>query len=383
MAMLTTKTLGEESQLHQQPLFLTGREKGSVPVSPGVRPWSVLLLRGQRRTMAIMRFLPPLAFAVLALIAVGCGDHESSSGGGGTSTAQSDCHVRFAMTDGELTGEFQAIIDYSRTTGHFVGVNTDVECVRLDSRAAVYGANQCTGPDGECRNRDHTELYVVAQTTQQLSAPLDLLDCHFVGSKDPTIDDFVLADVFATDAHGAPATPPPTVAVTEITCVGPETTTTTLPATEPCGDVECPSGEACVDGECIVTNHYRVELQTDAAATYAALQLDMRYDCRDGHFDGLGDMTVCRTAPTVNAYAAFNNVPCLSDSDSSTLTAGVISLLGWPGPGPFISCDYTSATGEPPAPESFHIEIVEALNLEDKPVKNAAVSVSAIRPIAP
>jgi hypothetical protein len=330
-----------------------------------------------------MRSLTALALAVLILIAAGCGDHDSSSGGGGTNTAQSDCHVRFAMTGGELTGEIQAIVDYSRTAGHFVGVNTDVECVRLDSRAAVYGANQCTGPDGECRNRDHTELYVVAQTTQQLPAPLDLLDCHFVGSKDPAIDDFVFTDVFATDAHGWQVIPPPAVAVTEITCVGPATSTTTLPPTDPCDDVGCPSGEACVDGECIVTNRYRVELQTDAAAIYAALQLDVHYDCRDGHFDGLGDMAVCRTTPAVNAYAAFNNVPCSTEDNSSTLTAGMISLLGWPGPGPVISCDYTSATGEAPTPQSFQIAVVEALTLDDKPVKNASVSVSAIRPIAP
>ena len=325
----------------------------------------------------------PVLFAALLLLAA-CGNDSPQDGSGdGTNTAQADCQVRFAMTDGAITGEFQAIFDYRRASGHFVGVNTGVECVRLDSRAAVYGANQCTGREGECRDRDRREMYVVAQTTQTLSAPLELLECHFVGSQAPELDDFELVDTFATDADGAVVDPPPTVAVTSIECKGPETTTTTLPLPDPCEDVSCADGEACVDGDCIATSRYVIEFQTDIAATYASFQVDVYYDCSDGRFDGLGEDVACRPAPEINAYAAFNNSGCASDDEGPRVTAGAISLLGWPGPGPLMSCEYTSATGEPPTAESFRTEVVDAWTLDDTPVSNATVSVSAIRPIAP
>jgi len=330
-----------------------------------------------------MRRLSPLALAI-ALLLPACGDDSpNGGGGGGSNTAQVDCRVRFAMTDGELTGEFQSIFDYGRAAGHFFGVNTGVECERLDARVAVYGANQCTGRDGACRERDRSEMYVMAQTTRPLSAPLHLLECRFVGSQAPAPENFALVATYATDANGAVVEPPPTIAVIDIECRAPETTTTTLPAPDPCDDVACRDGEWCVDGECVVTSRYVVELHTDVAASYASLQIDIVYDCADGRFDGLGDEVSCRPAPEINAYAAFNNTGCLADGEESRVTAGAISLLGWPGPGPFVSCEYTSATGEPPSADSFRIEVVDAGTIDDKPIKNAGVSLGAVRPLAP
>ena len=138
-----------------------------------------------------------------------------------------------------------------------------------------------------------------------------------------------------------------------------------------------------MDGVCIETSRYVVELETDVAASYASLQVDIFYDCDDGRFDGLGSVVSCGPAPEINAYAAFNNTGCLADGEEPRVTAGAISLLGWPGPGPFVSCEYTSATGAPPTADSFRIEVVDAGTIDDKPIKNASVSVSAVRPIAP
>jgi hypothetical protein len=325
------------------------------------------------------------AFLITALfVLTACGSDSTGSGAaGGDSIAQTDCQVRFAMTEGALTSEFQAIFDYGRASGHFAGVNIGAECARLDSRAAVYGSNQCTGREGACRDRDRPEMYVVAQATQPLPAPLELLECRFVASKVPVIEDFALVDVFATDADGAIVEPPPTIAVTRIECETPETTTTTLPEPDPCDEVSCPDGEYCFDGDCARTGRYRIELQTDVAASYAALQIDVIYDCSSGRFDGLGDEVACRPAPEINAYAAFNHSGCLAGGDQATVAAGMISLLGWPGPGPLFSCDYASATGEPPTAESFRISVVDAWTIDDKPIQNATVSVSAARPIAP
>lgn len=324
-----------------------------------------------------------LVVACLALsVVAGCGDGDPDADGG-TNTAQSDCHVRFALTEGALTGDLQAVVDYGRTSGHFVGVNTAVECVRIDTRASVFGANQCTGAGGECRSRDRAELYIVAQTIRPLPAPLELLECHFVGSKSPEIDDFRVVDVIATDEDSQEVHPPPTVSVTAIDCKGPTSTTTTLPEHSPCDDRACGAGEACVDGACVGTDRYLVEFRTDVAATYASIDVRVTYDCRDGWFNGLGGGVACSPPPGLNVFSAFNNRACPQDGGETSLSAGMMSLVGWAGPGPLMACEYESATGSPPPPASFRVEVEAADTLDGKPVKNPTASVSRILPIAP
>ena len=319
--------------------------------------------------------------AVLLLIA-GCRDGGSSSSGVPSGTFQSDCRVRFAMTTGELTGTLQAIFDYRRARGHFVGVNTGVDCTRLDERASITGANQCKGEGGECLPDDLPELYITAQTTRSLASPLDMLDCRFIGPAPPSTEDFELLAVYATDEDAATVEPPPALAVTSIECE-PLGTTTTLPEAYPCDAIECASNEACVEGACVATSRYLVEFQTDLAAFYGAVQIDAHYDCDDGFFDGFGDAVSCTALPVSNGFAAFHDHECVAPDTDARLAAGIISLVGWQGPGSYLACEYTSRSGEPPTAETFRIDLLDATDVDGITLEHASVSVAAIRPLAP
>ena len=306
------------------------------------------------------------------------GDGSGADAGNPSGTFTSDCRIRFVMTSGQLIDTFQAIFDYSRAPGHFVGVNTNVQCTRLDDRAGIVGANQCTGPNGSCLATDPHELYVTAQTTRPISSPLDLLDCRFIGAEPPAVEEFELVAVY-TDGIASP----PVLEVTEIECEPLVTTTSTLPAPDPCDEIECAANEACVDGACVATNHYQIEFQSDRAADFGSLQVDAHYDCTQGGLDGLGDQVECSTVPTINVFAAFHDHECQAPASDARLAAGVISLVGWQGPGPYLTCEYTSLTGEPPTAETFDIDVVDATDVEGNTLNGVTVSVSAIRPLAP
>jgi hypothetical protein len=317
------------------------------------------------------------------LLVAGCGDGGSRSSGEPSGTFQSDCRVRFAMTTGELTSTLQGICNFDRARGHFVGVNTAVECTRLDERASIVGANQCKGEGGECLPGDRRELYITAQSTRPIAAPLDLLDCRFIGSAPPSADDFEILAVYATDEDLAPVEPPPTLAVTSIECEPLDTTTTTLPDADPCAAIECASNEACVESVCVATDRYLVEFQTDLSTFYGSIQIDAHYNCENGTFEGFGDAVACTALPVSNGFAAFHDHECVAPDTEARLAAGVISLLGWQGPGSYLACEYRSRSGEPPTADTFRIDVVDATNLDGLTLEHATVSVAAVRPLAP
>ena len=343
---------------------------------------SALFDLGTQTTMTMVRAGPYLF--LVALLVAGCGHDGSSSGGNPNGTFQSDCHVRFAMTTGELTSTFQSIFDYSRAPGHFVGVNTAVECTRLDDRAGIVGANQCTGPNGECLPQDRHELYVTAQTTRPISSPLELLDCRFIGSAPPAVEEFELVATYATDENLQPFEPPPGLEVTDIECQTVTTTTSTLPEADPCDSIDCADDEACADGACVATDRYLVEFRSDLAADYGSLQIDARYACAGGSFVGTGETVSCSTVPALNVFAAFHDHDeCIAPDTEGRLAAGVISLVGWQGPAPYLTCEYTSRDGQPPTADTFRVDVVDATDLDGLQLDGATVSVSSIRPIAP
>ena len=87
--------------------------------------------------------------------------------------------------------------------------------------------------------------------------------------------------------------------------------------------------------------------------------------------------------PSLNVFSAFHDHECMAPDSEARLAAGVISLVGWQGPGPYLTCKYTSLDGEAPTAERFNIDVVDATDLEGNTLDDVTVSVSAIRPIAP
>jgi hypothetical protein len=320
--------------------------------------------------------------AVLVLLAfVGCGEDRPDGPPRPGGTFQLDCRVRFALISGEMA-TMQATVVHDRDAGHFARPAMQVDCTRLTTLAAVHGVNQCTGPNGRCLRSNRPELYLTAQSVQSVAAPLDLLECRFLSGYVVTPEDFEIRDVFATDELLGDVEPPPGIAITAVDCSGPMATTTTLPDEPDCGDVACSEAEACVDGTCVATDRYAIEFQTDTRAMYAALGVDIDFSCRDGGFVGYEDKVACKPLPSINAFSAFHEAPCSGDG-RARLSAGLISLSGWPGPQPFMVCEYESSTGSPPRAESFRPAVNDAIDLTDRPIKNATVSVASIRPIAP
>jgi len=334
-------------------------------------------MRGATMLLVHARVLPLVAIVVLS----GCGDGGSGDQSNPASELDLDCHVRVSMTEGELLSVAQGTVDYAGAPGHFVGAFAATECVRLDDRVSVQAANQCTGKNGTCRGDERPELLIQMQTANTLSAPLDLLDCRFAASAVPTLEDFEVVGVFASDPSLQPTTPP-TIAVTSVDCDA-SASTTTLPPAGPCDGIECESNEVCIDGDCVVTDHYLVEFQTDLAATYGAIDFNVRYDCVDGSFDGDTTGVACTLTPSLNLFGVVNDLGCSLVEGETYVAVAAVSAFGWAGPGPLMACEYTSATDQPPTVASLRVEMEDAATPAGRPLTRATVSVSAIRPLPP
>jgi hypothetical protein len=172
--------------------------------------------------------------------------------------------------------------------------------------------------------------------------------------------------------------------VTGISChATSSTTSTTVDASDPCIDVTCSDGEACVDGVCAAVTRYLVDLHVDQTRHFAALQFDVLHDCADGSFDGEDDQVRCVGNPELNAYAAFHDTDCDPASGEPRLSLSFITLDSFDGPVRVATCEYSSATGQPPTAECFRIQVVDASDPDLVPIPDTTVSVGSIRPLLP
>jgi len=319
-----------------------------------------------------------LSFAIVA-----CDDGSgTSSGGNPGSVADLDCSVRISLINDSAFANLDVKIDYSNAPGSFVGLGNAVECTRITDRLAVYVSNWNCGPEEGCYGDEQPVLYLQGLSDHDVTGPMNLARCRFVGSEPPEPRDFDFAIVDATDEEFGPVIPPPLLAITGVDCRDADVTTTTL--ADPCADVQCEDGTACVYGGCVPTSSYEIDFGVDNDADFGALQFDVIYDCREGSFDGLVGNVACVVNPALNAWGGFNNRACDPVSDMARLTAGIVSGSSKiDGPMIVTSCRYTSMTGEPPSADAFGITVVDASDPSLAPITDAAVSVYGIRAVAP
>ena len=333
----------------------------------------------------VPRALRIVAGLALSLFFVACDDSSGTSHSSSPGTvADIDCSVRIGLTNDSAFSNLDVEIDYSHAPGTFVGLGAEVACTRVTDRLAVYVSNWNCGPEEGCYGDEQPVLYLQGISDHDVAGPMDLARCRFIGSAPPEPRDFDFSIVDVTDEAFGPVIPPPVLAITGVDCRDAGATTTTTTLADPCAEVQCEDGTACVGGDCLPTASYDVDFGVDNDADFGALQFDVVYDCRDGTFDGLVGNVACVVNPALNAWGGFNNRACDPMSDMARLTAGIVTGSSKiDGPMLVASCRYTSTTGEPPSTDAFGITVVDASDPSLTPIPDAAVSVQGIRAVAP
>ena len=211
-----------------------------------------------------------LVFATLAA----CGDQSESAGQGGPGTAaEYTCAIRFAVTNETAFANLDALVDYGRAPGKFVGAGSRVDCTRLDDRITVYGANWNCDESAGCYAGRRPALLIQAFSNHDLATPVDLLECRFAAREIPSQHDFEVVQLNASNERYQPVDPAPVIAVADIRCgdTGTTTTSTTLP--DPCADVSCAPGEACDRGDCEPVTGYEVDFVTPSELVQASASI--------------------------------------------------------------------------------------------------------------
>jgi len=101
-----------------------------------------------------------------------------------------------------------------------------------------------------------------------------------------------------------------------------------------------------------------------SSQTLGALQVQIDYSSAAGSFVGLADAVLCSTS-AANTTAVFNH-----DATARTLTASLVSVAGFAGPGPIVQCDFAK-TGAVAASD-FVLTIVDATDVQGAPVTAVA-----------
>ncbi len=279
-----------------------------------------------------------------------------------------------------MLATLDAEVHFEPEAGRFVGAGNDVECTRLDDRLAVYGTN-CS-EEGGCWFGVRPQLNIQAQANEDVVTPLDLLDCRFIGSEVPAVEDFDIVVIDASAMDFVPLDPLPSVGITLIACDGATVTTTSTTLADPCSDVTCPAGEVCKDGACRTATAYEIDFSFATAEELGALQYNVFYDCREGGIVGERFDTRCTPNRALNAHSSFNDRFCGPASPDGYFTAVTTSIVGFAGPIVLATCEFESTTGNAPTAADFTIEVVDASDPDLHPVAGTRVEVDDIRAIA-
>jgi hypothetical protein len=329
------------------------------------------------------------------VVATGCGD---GSDGGASSDVPSlsgrvACDVTFGVTDDVGFATLDALVDYHRAPGGFVGEDAGVQCTRLISQTQTITRNHCDSEAGCLAGRRRTLLISVVRGYANIDGPVGLTRCRYEGDDAPRPDELKTISAHATAAGGLPVKL--TVRATAIDCraTGPGSTTSTTSTTLPaCEDLECPPGELCVRGECVPSGRYELEFSLTDAVEIGALQVEVAYDCASGSVVGEDELTECLPEPTLNAFASFNDrtpddgscTPVGEQHESfDQLGVAFVSAPGVTGPTRLFTCTFQSR-GPSPAPQDFAVRVIDASTPALVPISpSPTVVVSEVRELVP
>jgi len=288
---------------------------------------------------------------------------------------QIPCVITFGVTSNETIASLQYDTDYSGASGNFDGTGGSVSCTSSVAGAiAAFNDNDGTKVLG-------TGLVALAGFT----GPLDVATCNYTTSN-PALaaGDFGITVTDASDTNFLPLSP--TVAVTNVSCSLPETTTTTAgPSTTttiPSTTTTIASTTTTIGGTTTTTTGggallYDIVFQLDDAVTLGALGFDVDYSGAPGDFVGSGGDpgaggTLQCTSNVAGALASFN------DDDAGKVSAAFIALAGFTGPTNVATCVFQS-TGPVPVAGDFAVAVTDASDTSLLPVTpTPTVSVASI-----
>ncbi len=267
------------------------------------------------------------------------------------------CHVFLRLADDVTLGSLQFDVDYSDAPGNFLGQAGNVECASL-IQGSLPAFNDVEAEE---------TLRAGIISLDGFTGPVNVADCTFVASVQPTPADFTIAVTEASTPDLVPVEPAPgVVIVSPIECEGSTTTTTESGPTT--------TTEVGPTTTTLVSTTFSVLFRlTSASASAGALQFHTNYSAAPGAFEGAGSAVVCESL-IAGALPAFNDIEA-----TTTLNLGIISLTPITAPINLARCTF-DASGGTPTPADFPVVIDDATDPDGAPI-DAEISVTSVTAI--
>ncbi|HXC52070.1 MAG TPA: hypothetical protein VN634_14380 [Candidatus Limnocylindrales bacterium] len=268
------------------------------------------------------------------------------------------CHVFLRLADDATLGSLQFDVDYGDAPGSFLGTGGNVECASL-----------IQGSLASFNDKDAEETLTAGIISLDgFTGPVNVADCTFTASVQPTPADFTIAVTEASDPDLNPVEPTPDVViVSPIECEGNPVTTTTV-------EGQTTTTEPGVTTTIVGSTNFSVLFRlTSASAAAGALQFHTDYSAAPGGFAGAGAAVNC-TSLVSGALFAPNDIEA-----TTTLNLGIISLSPVTAPIDLVRCTF-NAEGGTPVPADFPVVIDDATDPDGAPI-DAAISVTSVTAI--
>ncbi|HYC54230.1 MAG TPA: hypothetical protein VEL28_04755 [Candidatus Binatia bacterium] len=135
-------------------------------------------------------------------------------------TEPTACTVTIGLGTSEPLTAIQLTIDYSQTSGTFVGVGAQVECIPLSESATVSAHDSCSSDYVACQSGPGRRLAIalLANHPEGFVGPVEIARCAFSANTSPSSMDFGVTGVTASNLAFADADPVPLIDVLSVDC---------------------------------------------------------------------------------------------------------------------------------------------------------------------